>query len=104
VVEAMQECGREILRGMETANVHLDYFFVALGNGSTALGLSEALAPKGIPLVGVEPAESPNVAETLAESDQDTPLAKRMREDFGNRRPVDQLSEHAHSHRVRTTA
>lgn len=90
VVDAMKECGEEIIRDASSLGVRLDYFLVALGNGSTALGLSEALWPVGISLIGVEPSESPNVAETLAEEGRDTPMANRMRQSFSVRVPLDQ--------------
>ena len=64
-VAAMRECGEEILRDSKRARCPLDFFVVALGNGSSSRGIGDALIPENVTLVGMEPAESPIVAEYL---------------------------------------
>jgi len=60
-IEAMRELGREILRDLNRKGIrNVDYFVVALGNGSSARGVGSVLAEeRGTKIVGVEPFECP---------------------------------------------
>lgn len=67
-VAAMKELGEEILDDADRAHVEFDYFFLALGNGGSARGVGEMLKKArgdDITLIGVEPKESPIIAEAL---------------------------------------
>lgn len=64
-VQAMKECGEEIVRNAQEHGVNLDYFVLALGNGSSSRGIGGVLGPRGVTLLGMEPEESPIVAEYL---------------------------------------
>jgi cysteine synthase A len=67
-VTAMEKCADEVNEAIDDRfDGTLDYFFLALGNGSSARGIGQvfkSLKPQ-IKLIGVEPAESPIVAEWL---------------------------------------
>jgi|ERR1039458_3154942 cysteine synthase A len=62
-IAGMHECGLEIVRQVEELGIELDCFVFALGNGSSARGVGEILRPRGVTLYGMEPSESPIVAE-----------------------------------------
>jgi cysteine synthase len=64
-VQAMRECAEEILRDTQDQQVSLDFMVLALGNGSSARGIGEVLRPRKVTLLGLEPKESPIVAEYL---------------------------------------
>jgi cysteine synthase len=63
-VAAMRDCSREVMQWAQAEGIDMDFFMLALGNGSSARGFSEGL-PKRVKLLGMEPAESPVVAEYL---------------------------------------
>jgi len=69
-VQAMAELGEEILHDAEKKHVEFDYFVLALGNGASARGIGNVLADRDITLIGMEPAESPVVAEFLGKSER----------------------------------
>lgn len=62
-VAGMTELGHEIVQNAAEQSVELDYFMLALGNGGSARGAGQVLKDEGIRLLGVEPAESPIIAE-----------------------------------------
>ena len=62
-VAGMEELGEEILQDAEKRGVELDYMMLALGNGGSARGAGSVLKKAGIKLIGVEPRESPIIAE-----------------------------------------
>jgi cysteine synthase A len=64
-VEAMRELGDEILRDADEARVEFAGFMLALGNGASARGVSERLQTRSVELLGMEPQESPVIAEYL---------------------------------------
>lgn len=64
-VQAMKECGEEIVRNTSEHGVNLDFFVLALGNGSSARGIGSVLDARGVTLLGMEPEESPVVAEYM---------------------------------------
>lgn len=64
-VQAMRECGEEIVHNAQEHDVNLDYFVLALSSGSSFRGVGQVLDSKGISLLGMEPEESPIAAEYL---------------------------------------
>ncbi len=80
-VAGMQECARELIEDAAAIGANLDYFVMALGNGSSARGLGTVLNAKGITLIGMEPAESPSIAEYM-----------NWEQRFGTPRPLESRS------------
>jgi Cysteine synthase len=74
-VAATRELGVELVENDK--GIEFDYFFLALGNGGSARGAGGELREQGVRLIGVEPRESPIVAEYLGLTEQYFGVAKQ---------------------------
>lgn len=58
-LKAMSSCGEEIINDLEPLNIKIDYFLVAVGNGTTLTGIGELLKKKwDSKIIAIDPYEA----------------------------------------------